>query len=57
MSHASLVAAVLVALAAPRLEAQEWPSFRGAGARGVADEQGLPADWDLKSGRRPTSEP
>ena len=30
---------------------QEWPSFRGPGARGVADGQGLPADWDVKSGR------
>src|SRR5262245_8471511 len=31
--------------------AQEWPSFRGPGARGVADGQGLPADWDVKSGK------
>jgi outer membrane protein assembly factor BamB len=30
---------------------QEWPSFRGPGARGVADGQGLPADWDVKTGR------
>jgi outer membrane protein assembly factor BamB len=55
MSHASRLAFslvyILVAPAAPRLAAEEWPSFRGAGARGVADEQGLPADWDPKSGR------
>jgi len=31
--------------------AQEWPSFRGPAARGVADDQDLPADWDVKSGR------
>ena len=31
--------------------AQEWPSFRGAFARGVADGQSLPADWDVKAGR------
>jgi outer membrane protein assembly factor BamB len=30
---------------------QEWPSFRGPEARGVADGQELPSDWDLKSGR------
>ena len=30
---------------------QEWPSFRGPGARGVADGQDLPADWDVKTGR------
>ena len=31
--------------------AQEWPSFRGAFARGVADGQNLPADWDVKASR------
>jgi outer membrane protein assembly factor BamB len=31
--------------------AQEWPSFRGAFARGVADGQNLPADWDVTASR------
>ena len=31
--------------------AQEWPSFRGPGAQGVADGQNLPADWDVKTSR------
>lgn len=35
----------------PAADAQEWPSFRGPAARGVADDQRLPADWDVKAGR------
>ncbi len=31
--------------------AQNWPSFRGPFARGIADQQELPADWDVKTGR------
>jgi outer membrane protein assembly factor BamB len=31
--------------------AQEWPSFRGPGAQGIADGQSLPAEWDVKGGR------
>ena len=31
--------------------AQDWPSFRGPGAQGIADGQNLPADWDVKTGR------
>jgi outer membrane protein assembly factor BamB len=30
---------------------QDWPSFRGPGATGVADGQNLPGDWDVKGGR------
>src|SRR6188768_3440830 len=30
---------------------QDWPSFRGPGAAGVADGQNLPGDWDVKAGR------
>ena len=43
---------VLVALSL-RLDAQaqDWPSFRGTGAQGVADGQNLPAEWDVKAGR------
>ena len=46
------VLAVFAALWFARVaDAQEWPSFRGPGARGVADGQDLPADWDVKTGR------
>ena len=31
--------------------AQTWPSFRGPFARGVADQQDLPTDWDVRTGR------
>ncbi len=30
---------------------QPWPAFRGANAAGVADGQGVVADWDVASGR------
>jgi len=30
--------------------AQNWPSFRGLGASGVADGQKLPATWDIAKG-------
>jgi len=48
--QASLVAFAVFSL---RLDAgaQDWPSFRGPGAQGVADGQNLPADWDAKTGR------
>jgi outer membrane protein assembly factor BamB len=29
------------------LPAENWPSFRGTGASGVADGQGLPVSWDI----------
>jgi outer membrane protein assembly factor BamB len=32
------------------LPAQEWPSFRGPNASGVADHQSLPDTWDVKTG-------
>ncbi len=31
--------------------AQEWPSFRGPGASGVADGQKLPEAWDIAKGK------
>src|SRR5260370_15431731 len=37
----------LVALAAA---AQNWPSFRGPAAAGVADKQKLPISWDSAQG-------
>jgi len=30
--------------------AQDWPSFRGPAASGIADEQNLPANWDASQG-------
>ena len=53
MTTRSLGAAVLSALTlvplAP-LFGEDWPSFRGPGARGVADGQDLPIAWDVASG-------
>lgn len=45
------VSLVLCGLTAAPGIAQDWPSFRGPFARGVADQQDLPTDWDLKTGR------
>ncbi len=43
---ARLVLAGLLALSAGSAEAgQEWPQFRGPGARGVADDPRLPDTW------------
>jgi outer membrane protein assembly factor BamB len=39
--------AVALALAPWPLAAQDWPSFRGPAALGVADDQDLPAEWDV----------
>lgn len=33
------------------LGGQNWPSFRGPGARGVAERQNLPVEWDAARGR------
>lgn len=30
---------------------QDWPSFRGPGARGVAEKQNLPVTWDVGTGK------
>jgi hypothetical protein len=30
--------------------AGSWPSFRGPGASGIADKQGLPDTWNVKTG-------
>jgi outer membrane protein assembly factor BamB len=43
MLHAMNAAMLLLLLA-------NWPSFRGAGAAGVADGSSLPASWDVKTG-------
>ena len=39
-----------IATAAAPAESQNWPSFRGPSARGVADGQDLPVSWDVQSG-------
>ena len=36
---------------APRTAALPWPAFRGANAAGVADGQGVVADWDVTTGK------
>ncbi len=38
----------LFALAVAAASAQNWPSFRGPGASGVADGQNLPVHWDAE---------
>lgn len=35
---------------AAALHAQDWPSFRGMYAAGLADDQNLPAHWNVQSG-------
>lgn len=35
----------------PRKAPQSWPSFRGTNASGVADGQGVPTKWNLKTGK------
>lgn len=40
----------LIACLAMAAEGQNWPSFRGPGASGVADHQKLPERWDIASG-------
>lgn len=45
------VATGLSALLALPASAQNWPSFRGPFARGIADQQDLPAEWDIRTGR------
>ena len=51
VAFAQALALALALCSTHTARAQEWPSFRGAFARGVADGQNLPADWDVKSGR------
>jgi len=47
----SIAAACVAALAlAANCRAENWPQFRGPGARGIADKQHLPASWNVKTG-------
>jgi len=45
------LASLAFLLAALGASGQDWPSFRGPAAQGVADGQDLPAEWDLASAR------
>jgi len=42
---------LVAALSAPLPLAADWPSFRGPFARGVRDGEGLPVEWDVRTGR------
>lgn len=44
-------ASALLLLLTTAASGQDWPSFRGPHASGVADGQDLPADWDAGTGR------
>lgn len=46
LAFPTLISLALVSTAA----ASDWPSFRGPGASGVADGEGLPATWDVETG-------
>src|SRR5262245_52509527 len=52
MNVARLAAALACALvcSAPAAARQNWPSFRGPSARGVAEGHALPASFDLAKG-------
>src|SRR5437588_3223650 len=41
--------AVVLLLLAP-LFAENWPGFRGTGARGVAENANLPVSWNVETG-------
>jgi len=46
----SAVVTILIASLATIVHAQNWPSFRGANASGVADGKPTPATWDATKG-------
>jgi outer membrane protein assembly factor BamB len=50
LSLRSIAGLVLVLLGAGDAAAQNWPSFRGLRAGGVADGQNLPAEWSADGG-------
>lgn len=46
-----MVTVLLLAIAAVNAaHAEDWPSFRGPGAKGVAENPNLPIRWDVESG-------
>jgi outer membrane protein assembly factor BamB len=48
--QASSILALMVLLMATGTTAQNWPQFRGESARGIANDQDLPTNWDVESG-------
>jgi len=52
LSSPARAALPLLALlvAAPAPGADDWPSFRGPGASGIADGQDLPVEWNVETG-------
>jgi outer membrane protein assembly factor BamB len=46
-----LAALVLFFVAPLPLAAESWPSFRGSLAQGVRDSEGLPTQWDVRTGK------
>jgi outer membrane protein assembly factor BamB len=48
--HAIVILSLVFSLGAAA-DAQNWPSFRGEFARGVADGRGLPLVWHVESGK------
>ena len=51
MNPMRLALPVLLWLSPAAASADDWPSFRGEFARGVADDQRLPESWDPGNGR------
>jgi outer membrane protein assembly factor BamB len=45
------VVILLIGCSSNSVNAQNWPTFRGEFARGVADGQALPDQWDIKTGK------
>ncbi len=50
MTRTHHLALLALCLMPATLAAQDWPSFRGPGARGVADGQNLPVTWNVTTG-------
>ena len=50
MRQAKLWTTAVALACAGVAQAQNWPSFRGPSASGVADRQDLPLRWDVKTG-------
>ena len=51
VSSRMFLALGLATLVTIQAHADNWATFRGPSARGIADNQDLPADWDIKTNR------
>jgi len=51
VSQAAPALGLVWLLVVPAAMAQQWPSFRGEHASGIADGQGPPLSWDGAEGR------